>query len=257
MRSHVLTLILLWVVVGGCESKTDIPLSPTAPSPAGTVTVRVEGVVLDSDRDEPVSGVLITPGSVHDSGGHQARIDSPSATTDANGVFALSADVPSDWRNLGLHFSRPGYEAGFTSVDPAESVVLKLRPTLTIRAGESLQVRHQMPPEGAVQGFAMGPGEGPPAGGPLAFQAVRLPRVAGNRQHPDDDRGRPLQEFGRGQVKVADNPLVLGEQGIIGRGKAHHGLVEVGSSAVRETVSRVLRHKAPDFFLNPLFHGPP
>lgn len=143
MRTHVLTLILLWVVVGGCESKTDIPPSPTAPSPVRTVTVRVEGVVLDSDRDEPVPGVLIAPGSVHDSGGHSARIDSPSATTDANGVFALSADVPSDWRNLGLHFSRPGYEAGFTSVGPAESVVvLKLRPTLTIRSGESLQVRH-------------------------------------------------------------------------------------------------------------------
>ena len=142
MRSHVLTLILLWVAVGGCDSKTDLPPSPTAPSPASTVTVRVEGMVFDSDRDEPVPGVLITPGSVHDAGGHPTRVDSPSATTDANGVFALSAGVPSDWRNLGLHFNRPGYEAGFTSVDPAESVVLKLRPTLTIRSGESLEVRH-------------------------------------------------------------------------------------------------------------------
>ncbi len=146
-RSHFTVLFLLGVVAAGCDANKGIPSSPATPtapnSPGGTIDVRLNGVILDGDRDQPVPSAAVKVSDIK-VGGRQQRVNPTwSATADANGLFDFTADLPSGWSGLLLDASRSGYEPSDTWLVPGTtaSAVLKLLPTLTIRAGESLQTR--------------------------------------------------------------------------------------------------------------------
>jgi hypothetical protein len=141
--SRFIVLVVCLVPAGCGTSQTREPTSPTAPTPSvPTVSVHVEGIVVDADRNQPVPDALVKGlGVVAGSGViHPAAL---TATTDARGAFGLAADLPSDWSQVQLVASRAGYEDNFTAVQPATpaSAVLRLQETLTIRPGESLKTR--------------------------------------------------------------------------------------------------------------------
>jgi hypothetical protein len=146
-RSHFTVLFLLWVVAAGCDSNKGIPSSAAAPtepnSPVGTIAVRLQGVILDGDRDQPVPSAAVKVSQVY-VGGWQQRVDRAwSATADADGVFGFTADLPSGWSDLLLDASRSGYEPSGTWLVPgtAASAVVRVLPTLSLRPGESLHTR--------------------------------------------------------------------------------------------------------------------
>jgi len=64
-------------------------------------------------------------------------------TADANGVFALVANIPQTWDGLQLSVTRDGYEPMAIYIAPSDvtAATLRVLPTLTISAGESLTMR--------------------------------------------------------------------------------------------------------------------
>ena len=146
-RSRSVMLVLL-LLVGGCDTnRSNPPLSPAAPTPpaTATTTVRVEGVVVDGDRDEPIGDAFVKVVAMGVRGSTSREVSQPawSAHTDRNGVFGFTANLQSDWSYLIIEAVRPGYETDRAHVDSGAeaSVVLKVQPTLTIHPGESLQTR--------------------------------------------------------------------------------------------------------------------
>lgn len=107
-------------------------------------SVRVEGVVVDADRDERVPGAVVKlveifAGFVSQSANNPAW----SAIADANGAFGFTAVLPSHWQALLLEASRTGYQPLINYVERASaaSALLRVLPILIIRPGESLQTR--------------------------------------------------------------------------------------------------------------------
>lgn len=122
---------------------------------------------------------------------------------------------------------------------------------------------NHMPSKGAVELLTKTPGFGPLPGGDAVLFPVALPGRPGDGERPADDRGRlprltlggRCHQFPRGQVKVADDPFVVGEERVVNRGKADQRVVEVAFSALREAVRRAFGGKAANFVYDCLFHG--
>ena len=74
-------LAFIVIVCGACEGQRLPPTSPPPPPPPNIVAVRVEGRVIDGEREEPVAGALITVRSVT-SDGRTRSVSDASATAD-------------------------------------------------------------------------------------------------------------------------------------------------------------------------------
>ena len=114
------------------------------------VDVRVEGRVVDADRGTAVPHAVVTPvgfcarGTTEAGGACRDVVTpAPSVTADANGVFALMANIPQTWDELLLAVTREGYEPMDIYIAPSDvtAATLRVLPTLTIRPGESLTMR--------------------------------------------------------------------------------------------------------------------
>jgi hypothetical protein len=144
-RSRSVMLILL-LLAGGCDTnRSNPPVSPVAPTrPTPVPTVRVEGVVVDGDRDGPIGGAFVKVVAMGWCGGDR-EVSKPewSALTDGNGVFGFTTDPPPDCSYFSLEAVRSGYELSRTRVDfgAAASVALKVQPRLTIHPGEALETQ--------------------------------------------------------------------------------------------------------------------
>ncbi|HXG89256.1 MAG TPA: hypothetical protein VNJ02_13040 [Vicinamibacterales bacterium] len=150
LKAHGSTvLILLTLSAAGCEGNRTaaIPTGPTAPVPVASpsVAVRVEGRVIDGDREGPVRGAVVTAVSFCAPGACRAlaELPAPNATADDQGIFLLTANLPVGWELLLLDVTRDGYELTRVHVTPAEATtaVLTLLPRITIRSGESIKTR--------------------------------------------------------------------------------------------------------------------
>jgi len=73
-----------------------------------------------------------------------APTDQPYSTVaDEQGYFRLVASLPQDWKGVSLSVTHPGFEPARLSLNPETSrfAVLKAYRTITIRPGESVQLR--------------------------------------------------------------------------------------------------------------------
>lgn len=143
-RAPVLTLLVLSVGCGRNMSTTEpSPTSSVVNTPAANVAVRVEGRVVDDERNQPISAAAVRAVQVGADGGYW-NLDQPlaSAATDGNGAFLLTARVSPRWKELLLDVSREGYEPTRIYVSPtaATAAELRLYQRLTIRRGESVQM---------------------------------------------------------------------------------------------------------------------
>jgi len=161
--SGILLPVALLIVALGCQARSptappspnSLPTAPDVPSSLSPVLgemidVRVEGRVIDADSEKPVSGAVVTPGGfcakgTTSAGGACRRVD-PGAdrvTTDANGVFAVVANIPQTWDQLWLEVTRDGYEHMDIFVPPSDvrASTLRVLPVLTISPGGSLTTR--------------------------------------------------------------------------------------------------------------------
>jgi hypothetical protein len=132
-----------------------MPIAPVMPSLLSPVlgemiNVRVEGRVIDADREKAVPGAVVTPvgfcaKGIPPAGGACRRVDPGAArvAADANGVFAVVANIPQTWDELLLGVTRDGYEPMDIYVAPSDvtAATLRVLPTLTINPGESLTTR--------------------------------------------------------------------------------------------------------------------
>jgi hypothetical protein len=150
MTRHVGWCCIALVVLScsACEGERLSPAAPSAPSvpPAapGSVTVRVEGRVIDADREEPAARAAVRVVSVHQSDGSRGIVDPGwTAISGEDGVFGFNADLPVGWRSLGLAVEGEQFETTATSVTPTSAVAAELRllRRVTIRPGESIEMR--------------------------------------------------------------------------------------------------------------------
>jgi hypothetical protein len=155
-----LSLLLAVVIVAlglACNSPSaptpdSMPNAPGVPRPSPIepvfemVDVRVEGRVVDADRGTAIPHAVVTlvgfcARGTTEAGGACRNVvpPAPSVTADANGVFALMANIPQTWDGLLLGVSRDGYEAMRNWVRPSDVTAATLRvfPTLMISPGES------------------------------------------------------------------------------------------------------------------------
>ena len=147
--SRTIALLVAIVVSGGCERESRIrpldALLPTAPSRSGPTlfAAQIEGRVIDADHERPIPGALVTTVSVCYPG-RCGNVDQPSSTVaDGNGMFRLAANLPQDWKEVLLRVSNPGYEPTemYLQSESAMNAVLRTYRAITIRAGESVQLR--------------------------------------------------------------------------------------------------------------------
>ena len=134
--------LALAVLVCACDSKS--PAGPSQPDPSpppSAIAVRVEGRVIDAETEESIPRANVTTSGVC----HPERcgpVDQPtSAVADENGMFVLTANIPQNWRELLLGLTRAGYEPTRVYVTPTSGTELRLLRTLTIRPGESIDMR--------------------------------------------------------------------------------------------------------------------
>ena len=140
-------LMILCAAALGCDANrtpTGPTPSPTVATPASTIAVRVEGRVIDGDREAPVPGAIITLAEVTADGRYQQpNQPAPQTGADDDGMFVLTLDLAPRWRNITLEVTRDGYDSTRIYVTPTEVMAADVRvlPTLTIRPGESLDMR--------------------------------------------------------------------------------------------------------------------
>lgn len=148
LRSLALTAALVPLLAAtACDGRS--PAAPTAgpayqfPLPfAVTIPVLVEGRVFDSDREAPIPGALVVVDGADAPGGLSWPVVAAPATADANGAFALTASLLRGWRSLRLRSDVEGYETTLgIRVHPAtaRAAVLRLQPTLTLSAGNTIE----------------------------------------------------------------------------------------------------------------------
>jgi hypothetical protein len=151
LMSRTIALLVAIVVCGGCERESRIPSldtpSPTAPSQSASrpvlASAQIEGRVIEADFENPIPGAHITT----DWSCYQDRCgpgNQPYSTVaDEHGYFRLTANLPQDWSDLTLKVAHPGFEPAEFSLKPesARFAVLKAYRTITIRPGESVQLR--------------------------------------------------------------------------------------------------------------------
>lgn len=135
-----LVLAIVFCTAGlGCEQPVAplAPLAPLPPPPAPApvlIVADLAGQVIDADTGDPVPGAVVTAAAHLGPG--------TSAVTDGSGAFRLEPRVREDWQAVTVVVARDGYESTQSWVQRSTSkVVLGMYPTLTLRPGESLQVR--------------------------------------------------------------------------------------------------------------------
>jgi hypothetical protein len=137
-RSALLGLLVL--TVSGCGDDAPTPLAPTPPAatppPGPSVTVRLEGRVLD-EQNQPVAGAtvrLLSP----------PVGPAPSTTADDAGGFSLTVDWLAHWRSITLRADRQGYEVANVHVqqspEASREVLITMHRSLTISPGESIRI---------------------------------------------------------------------------------------------------------------------
>jgi hypothetical protein len=145
--SWILVLVTL-LTASGCEGNRPLAPSPPAPSPPTVVgmpeavAVRVEGVVIDADTEQAVSDATVTVVHIRDLHRPLPR-PAPSAISDSNGRFVLTASFSMGWSEMALGVQRDGYESPVAIyLDPNAAVnTLRVYPTITIRPGESIDTK--------------------------------------------------------------------------------------------------------------------
>ena len=142
MKIRWLLVLVVLVSAAGCEENRTAPTTPTAPTPIPIVPVRLEGRII-GERDEPVPGAVVTVSEFCAPG--NCRSMSPVVSQGANdqGVFVLTANLPSNWEDVFVHVTRDGFEPNQQYIVSTEvgSVVLRLLPRVTIRPGQSIETR--------------------------------------------------------------------------------------------------------------------
>jgi hypothetical protein len=149
MKIRTLLVLLVLYTASGCEG-TRAPAGPTPPAEARTVSARVEGRVIDGDRDLAVQGAIVSPVAVCGPR-HCDQVNDPAASviTDDQGRFVLSVILPDGWSRLTVRVTGSGFEPTQDNVTPAQATgaVLRLLSTVTIRAGESIETRVFLGPQ--------------------------------------------------------------------------------------------------------------
>ena len=142
-KAAVLAFLVLSAGCEGNESTAGPSAAPPVVNAPATVDVRVEGRVMDDDRNAPIPDASVRAVAVA-ADGAQTSVDQPLARagTDGNGVFFLTASVSPRWTLLLLEVSSNGYEPTRLYLTPATAAaaVLRLYQRLTIRGGESIQM---------------------------------------------------------------------------------------------------------------------
>jgi hypothetical protein len=136
--------VIAILVVAACSPVTPTATNaPAAGDPTSrTVAVRLEGQVLDADRQQPIPGASVTTDSVLRASA-LTRVSLPaSSVTDDSGRFVLNATLPADWSGVVLALARPGYESPsavyMTPTSGAETLLMY--PTVAIRSGQTIEV---------------------------------------------------------------------------------------------------------------------
>jgi hypothetical protein len=141
-------LALVVIACDACESSRGGPAAPSPPAdpsqsgppPAPTiVAVRVEGRVIDAETEESIPHATVGNAGVCYPG--PCGPGPTSTTADENGMFVLTVNVPQAWRELLLSVGAAGYEPTRVYVTPTSTRELRLLRTLTIRPGESIDMR--------------------------------------------------------------------------------------------------------------------
>ena len=120
--------------------------SPPPPPPVATVTVEFGGRVVNAEAEGPVESVRVSLDGWSSSSPTQGWVSPKnSATSDGDGTFTLPLNLPVSWRFVYLKLTGPpGYDDTHQSFEPktaADRPAIRMYPTLTIRPGESIEVR--------------------------------------------------------------------------------------------------------------------
>jgi len=143
-------LVLLLAVTAGSACETNRITGATLPVPTSVgfadvdlVTSRIEGRVVDED-EAALPDATVTIARVLSDGRYQPVEQSAArATADDRGGFGFNASLPRKWSEIVLRVLRDGYDPTDIYVDRslATAVVLRAYRTLTIRPGESIDIR--------------------------------------------------------------------------------------------------------------------
>jgi len=118
------------------------PVLPQAETdPIATVSVRLDGRVLDLDTNNGVAGARVTLQGV--AGVPNKDLDLRTIVADATGAYTLTMEVPTGWASISLDVEREGYEPA-TGVVPPNRVgdaVLRAYPTVTLQVGASMDTQ--------------------------------------------------------------------------------------------------------------------
>jgi hypothetical protein len=137
-RSALLSLLVL--LASGCGNNSSVTPTPLPPAPS--VTVRLEGRVLD-EHDQPVEGARITLTYIHPGGPiASSGPTAPSITADDTGAFSLILNLPANWQRLTLRVDREGYESDariFVEARAIRALLINMYRSLTISPGQSIQ----------------------------------------------------------------------------------------------------------------------
>lgn len=145
-------LVLLIAVTAGSGCEANRITGPTPPVPtnvgfadgqADVITTRIEGRVVDED-DDALPDATVTIARVLSDGQYKpAEPSAGRATADDRGGFGFDASLPRRWSEIVLRVVRDGYDPTDVYVDrsQATAVVLRAYRTLTIRSGESIDIR--------------------------------------------------------------------------------------------------------------------
>jgi hypothetical protein len=154
-HSGLIALSVCLVASGGCPDGDGIsknPLTPTTP----LVTVELGGRLVNADDGSLLANVKVSVGAWAAPGTFNGPFPTQKTTTSgAAGTFTLSVSVPSAWTFIGLSFTGlAGYDDADQRFEPsatpcrftpcwaaADRPTMGMYPTLTIRPGESIDVR--------------------------------------------------------------------------------------------------------------------
>jgi hypothetical protein len=143
-----LILLLAMTAGSGCEANRITGATLPVPTSVGfadvdLVTSRIEGRVVDED-EAALPDATVTIARVLSDGRYQPVEQSAArATADDRGGFGFNASLPRKWSEIVLRVLRDGYDPTDIYVDRslATAVVLRAYRTLTIRPGESIDIR--------------------------------------------------------------------------------------------------------------------
>ena len=139
-RTWALSLGLVVALATGCERDPGPGPTPL-PAPSTSPDVRVTGIALDADSDEPIANALVTLRTIETGSRFESPAQPTSTTTDSSGRFVLTINIP--FVNLRLGIERAGFDSTgvWTKPLPGVDSVVRFNRTLNIRPGESIDFR--------------------------------------------------------------------------------------------------------------------